>query len=523
MGINDKIMYSALRGLVFFLGLLVLVSSGFWPASTQAGVATYVDCYFDPAEGGEAKQRNSGIVLRFMLNTKLELAFRIDTAVARPVLLYVEEDGSFTLLDYHATTDVILVTVRRNGESMYSRHRLTPPPWDERHNGQSKNRSLWRVGTAGVRDPSPSCDLPAWVKRTMNSQLDSWHKLSYYGLMLLLVFAPLFRAGNRPLPLLMIELISLGLLLAMLWDPRRIVRIPLVFRTIGLAMLLLPVVYLLPLPESLIHAMPGRAIYADVLGSIAAEDWRSISIIPAATEYALYATLPVVAVFAIVYLLPVPQVKILVYILIGVAALQATLGLMQYGAGPDSALHFGNPYASKSASGTFANRDHLAGLLEMVLPVVLALMAATLGHGGMKSHRRRARWRQKIAFLSSFKGHQAALFGALGVLLLLGLVFTRSRAGLALAMLGLFLSLLAFAKRLGGKQCLWYPGYRTGGGDGRSSRNRPGPGVGSFFRGSLDGQPLVYFFLHFGRHRQLFSFRWRGGRFSTGISTFSAC
>ncbi len=284
----------------------------------------------------------------------------------------------------------------------------------------------------------------------MNSQLDSWHKLSYYGLMLLLLFAPLFRAGNRPLPLLVIELLSLGLLLAMTWNPGRIVRIPLVFRTIGLAMLLLPMAYLLPLPESLIHAMPGRAIYADVLASIAADGWRSISIIPSATEYALYATLPVVAVFAVVYLLPVPQVKNLVYLVIGVAALQATLGLMQYGAGPDSALHFGNPYASKSASGTFANRDHLAGMLEMVLPVVLALMAASLGHGGMKSHRRRARWRQKIAFLSSFKGHQAAFFGALGVLLLLGLVFTRSRAGLALAMLGLFLSLLAFARRLGG-------------------------------------------------------------------------
>ncbi len=284
----------------------------------------------------------------------------------------------------------------------------------------------------------------------MNNQLEFWQKLSYHGLMLLLVFTPIFRGGNRPLPLLLIELLSLCLLLTILWNPKRAMRIPPVLVGMGLAMLLLPILYLLPLPESLVNSFPGRAIYAEVLDSVNAGGWQGISIIPSLTESAIYATIPLVAVFAAVYLLPVPQVKTLVLILIGVASLQAVLGLMQYGAGPTSALHFGNPFASKSATGTFANRDHLAGMLEMVFPMVLALMASTLGQGGMKSHRQRARWRQKIAFFSSVKGHQAALFGALGVLLLLGLVFTQSRAGVALAMLGLFLSLLAFARRLGG-------------------------------------------------------------------------
>ncbi len=155
MGISDNKMYLALRGLLFFLGLLVLVSSGFWPAATQAGVATYVDCYFDPEEGGKVKQRDTGIVLRFMLNTKLELAFRIDTAVARPVLLYVEEDGSFTLLDYHATTDVILITVQRNGNSMYSRHRLIPPL------GMSDSMGSQRTGRCGESESLAHASLPS--------------------------------------------------------------------------------------------------------------------------------------------------------------------------------------------------------------------------------------------------------------------------------------------------------------------------------------------------------------------------
>ncbi len=121
-------MYIALRRLIFSLGFLVFVASGFWSAAAHAGVATYIDCYFEPKDGAEATDLDPGVVLRFMLNTKLELAFRIDTAVARPVLLYVEEGGSFTLLDYRDNSDVILVTVQSSGESMFSRHRLVPPP-----------------------------------------------------------------------------------------------------------------------------------------------------------------------------------------------------------------------------------------------------------------------------------------------------------------------------------------------------------------------------------------------------------
>lgn len=287
----------------------------------------------------------------------------------------------------------------------------------------------------------------------MNSHSEPWQKLLFYLLFALLVFAPLFRAGNRPIPLMVIEFLALALLLALLWEPQRLQRLPVEYKALAAALLLLPPLYLIPLPEALWRSLPGRDLYGAILQGADAGDgagWRPLSLVPLKSEGRLYATLPAVAVFAGVYLLPVEQVRRLVYLLLGVAAVQAGLGLMQFGAGAGSSLYLGNPYAANaSAAGTYINRDHLAGLLEMVFPVSLALLAATLGHGSRRGHRG-GKWRRRIEFFSSIKGHQALIFGALTLLLILGLVFTRSRAGVALAMVGLFLSLLLFARRLGG-------------------------------------------------------------------------
>jgi O-antigen ligase len=287
----------------------------------------------------------------------------------------------------------------------------------------------------------------------VEAQTTNWHKPAFLLASALLLVAPLFRAGNRPLPLLLIELLALGLLLVLLWSPRRLAGVPVPLKVLGAAMLVLPLLYLIPLPEFLWSLAPGRDLYAELLGGAvgaSALAWRPLTLIPAVTEGALYATLPVVAVFLAVYLLPHEQVTRLVYLLIGMAVFQALLGLLQYGVPATSPLHLGNPYAAaKTASGTYANRDHLAGLLEMVFPVVLALLAAKVGHSVGRS-RRRSRWRRRLDFVASLRGHQALIFGTLAVLLLLGLVFTRSRAGVGLAMVGMFLAMLAFARRLGG-------------------------------------------------------------------------
>jgi O-antigen ligase len=282
----------------------------------------------------------------------------------------------------------------------------------------------------------------------------------FYGLIALLAFAPLFQAGNRPLPLLVMELAALALLVWRCWSPPT-GGPPLSHPArIFLALLfLLPLAQLLPAPFGLWADLPGRSYYAEALRQTtegADLHWRAISLIPTATESAWLALLPPLAVFLAAIRLTGQHLLRLVLVFLGIATAEALLGLIQYGDGPDSVFRFGNAWMGESASGTYINRNHLAGLLEMALPVGLALLAATVGHGrpphasGSRGRRGRT-FRQWLARFSVARLNQAALFGAAAMAILLGLIFTRSRAGVSLAMLGILLSTLTFSYRLGGR------------------------------------------------------------------------
>lgn len=290
------------------------------------------------------------------------------------------------------------------------------------------------------------------MKETNNTQQTGGSRGIFFLLALLLVFAPLFRAGNLPLPLLVIELVSLVMLgwLVWQWPDRR----PLEkghWLVLG-GLVMLPLLHLLPLPFSLWQGLPGRQRYASGLeaaGDPLTDFAYSVSLVPQLTEYALWALLPPLIVFLATLSLPRERIRQLVHLLIAVALFQALLGLLQFGGGRESWLYFGSPYADGSAAGTYYNRDHLAGFLEMVFPVVLGLFAATVGHHLVDTGRG-PRWRRRMEFLSSMTGHKAFLYAAAAVLIILALIFTKSRMGVALTMVGLFLVLLAFSRRLGG-------------------------------------------------------------------------
>ncbi|MFZ1640255.1 MAG: O-antigen ligase family protein [Candidatus Contendobacter sp.] len=283
----------------------------------------------------------------------------------------------------------------------------------------------------------------------------------FYGLIALLAFAPLFRAGNRPLPLLAMELAALALLVWRFWRPPAGGQALSYPARIFLALLfLLPLAQLFPAPIALWGSLPGRELYAGALrqagDSGAGFDWRAISLVPTATESAWLALLPPLAVFLAAIHLTSQQLLRLVLVFLGIATAEALLGLIQYGDGPNSVFRLGNTLMGESASGTYISRNHLAGLLEMALPVGLALLAATVGHGrpphasGSRGRRGRT-FRQWLARFSVARVNQAAIYGVVAMAILLGLIFTRSRAGVSMAMLGILLSTLIFSNRLGGR------------------------------------------------------------------------
>lgn len=271
----------------------------------------------------------------------------------------------------------------------------------------------------------------------------------------LLVFAPVFRGGNRPLPLLVLELLALCVFVLIIarrqapWaglDRGELCAIGL----LGLIVLL----SLVPVPSAYWASLPGRAAYMQaqlLFGEPGA--MRSVSIVGFASQVSALALLPPLAVFFGTILSSERGRLQLVYVLLAVACAEALLGLIQYGT-QDPLLYLGMQ-PSQSAQGTYANRNHFAGLFEMALPLAAALFASSFGTGGPKERRyHRKGLRAAFAALGETRVNFYMLYLVLFALFGLAIVFSRSRTGVALLMLGVVASAVAFAPRLGGRQTM---------------------------------------------------------------------
>ncbi|WP_456405116.1 O-antigen ligase family protein [Thiolapillus sp.] len=293
----------------------------------------------------------------------------------------------------------------------------------------------------------------------MDSHASAYKKVVFWLLILMMAFAPLFRAGNLPVPLLFLELVSLGILALLLIRPLELSQSKTTHWLMLAGIILLPMLMLISLPAAWWQQLPGRGAFSEIHQAIGGEqDWRTISLAPNRTEVALWALLPPLVVFIATINQTRKNIFILIYVMFSMAVFQSVLSLMQYGGGAGSFLYLSNEFGIRAAAGTYLNKDHLAGFLEMVFPVALALLAATVGQHRFDSGSGSS-WRKRLDFLSTVKGHQASIYALIGILVILCLVFTRSRAGIALTMLGLFLSLLVFARRLGGSNI--YGAYGT--------------------------------------------------------------
>ncbi|CAB1275795.1 O-antigen ligase family protein [Candidatus Nitrosacidococcus tergens] len=237
-------------------------------------------------------------------------------------------------------------------------------------------------------------------------------------------------------------------------------------RAILIGIALIPLIQLIPLPiEILSKLFPGRAFYADNITQTLNQDdisnrWHSIALIPSATELAWLALLPPIAVFISTRYMTSQQLKKLTYLFLGIASFEAILGLIQYGEGSENLFRLGNEYYRDSAVGTYVNRNHLAGLLEMVLPIVLSILIAVIKKNpNITSNKDRGSWHQLLLRWSNNQGNYFLLFFTIAIIILLGTIFTRSRTGIMLVMLGLILSFFVFIRKIDLKKLYGTAGF----------------------------------------------------------------
>ena len=216
-------------------------------------------------------------------------------------------------------------------------------------------------------------------------------------------------------------------------------------------LLLFPVLFIIPLPGLPLDWLPGRDRYIDALALIEQDHLKrthTLSIFLPKTESAWLTLLIPVIVFVATRRLAYPHLYRLILLVLITAGVQVALGLMQFGQGAKSPLYLGLTYTHfRSGVGTYTNRNHLAGLIEMVLPITLALFLYSLGRNDRPNLRG---WRRGVLLLSTFRGRAVFLYGALALLLIVGMIFTRSRTDIALTIVGVLAVTFALGRRIGG-------------------------------------------------------------------------
>jgi O-antigen ligase len=258
------------------------------------------------------------------------------------------------------------------------------------------------------------------------------------GLLLAVVFtgSVLAFGGVRPTAYVLMEAGVVAAAVLCFW--RGWPRIPRLAVLVLAVVVGVPLLQLVPLPAGLTALVsPNRGLFAAQLLSpfFPPPAYLALSLNPHATEVAVFKLIAYALAFLVGHKLAVRgRGSILLRTLLIVGLFEACYGLVQYLAGWQYIFTYWKGSGANDATGTYINHNHFAGLLEMVLPFVLAgaLFRPPLrAELGVK--------RKLLAAISSESSSKLLSQAMVFAVLCLALVFSRSRMGIAAGVSGLLL------------------------------------------------------------------------------------
>lgn len=291
----------------------------------------------------------------------------------------------------------------------------------------------------------------------MSMSHSTFEQRLFYALLLLLVWLPLPYASNRlwAEPIFEIAVVLIALFYVFGWQHQW------VKPGVGFAsakpllwMLALWLVYLgmtlLPLPLSMRLALSPESVAQYQMAGV---DEATLSLVPYVTltywlKSAAYATL-----FALVLLLvnSKQRLVLLAYTLVLSGVFQAFFGSMMTLSGLEYLLFQKKEAYIGFATGTFVNRNHLAGYLEMTLSIGIGLLLAS-----WSSDETIRTWKQRARSLLRLMLSAKLLLRVMLAIMVIALVLTRSRMGntafFASMMITGFIGLLMFRAQAGSVQ-----------------------------------------------------------------------
>jgi O-antigen ligase len=245
----------------------------------------------------------------------------------------------------------------------------------------------------------------------------------------------LFGGGTRPgfVSDVAVQIVAIPLLVAALWNLPELESVPAEFKHacwLCAGLVVIPVLQLIPLPPAIWTTLPGKAIEESAFQLMGRDlPWLTASAAPRATWLSLVALVPPLAIFLSTAQLSYRERRWLSLLILGIGSVGVFIGLMQVAQGPSSPLRFFEITNPTEAVGFFANRNHYAAFLYVLMVLAAAWAVNSAPAFGLGSGRNSTITTSAFGLIAGFTA----------IVVLLGAqAMARSRAGLGLAVLGLF-------------------------------------------------------------------------------------
>jgi hypothetical protein len=289
----------------------------------------------------------------------------------------------------------------------------------------SKAVRSWRVGAKSIPGTLPNKEQVC-------------RKIIDYGILGLIVFSPLPAASVYEWSVLVIELAVLVMFGAYVLLKEESGKNDLLSASLKwpkilfVGFFLFLAVQMLPLPKALVKFFsPGSYAFQEkYLPDFTNLKLIEFSLIPAHT---LRTSLEILSYFLLGFLIVKTvtrrrQIIRIFAVLIGMGVFQALYGLFElYNKNP-RILFYEKIYHLDSATGTFVNRNHFSGYLEMVIPLAVGLAIAGINLPSLME----LKWKDRLLRLSEKRQSISLIVSSGLIVMAVAVVFSRSRSGLFL-------------------------------------------------------------------------------------------
>ena len=194
------------------------------------------------------------------------------------------------------------------------------------------------------------------------------------------------------------------------------------------------VVQVVPLPEAVVGALSPRAhaVYAGLARdglAAASPSWMTLSLSPSASvsEGILVVCYGLFGFLVLRTVRTRRRAEALVLVVLASALFQAFYGMAEVFSGHETILGRPKRYNVGSVTGTYVNRNHLAGFLEMAFPLSLGYLLVKARYFAMEKG---MSLRRKIVWFGQESLQWTFLLGLVPVFIGLGIVFSKSRSGI---------------------------------------------------------------------------------------------